>query len=57
MTKKEIIEFAEIISTLPNYTEEHHESKYLIVERTAQWLERNKFNGALKEFGKICWGQ
>ena len=56
MTKKEIVELAEIIGTLPNYTEEHHESKYLIIERTAQWLEQKKPDCNLKRFGQICWG-
>ena len=53
MTKQEVIELAEIIGTLPNYTEEHHESKYLIIERTAQWLEQKKPDCDLKKFGQV----
>ena len=56
MTKKEIIELAEIINTLPNYTEEHHESKYIVIDRVAQWLEQKKPDCDLKRFGQICWG-
>jgi hypothetical protein len=56
MTTKEIIELAEIIGTLPNYTEEHHESKYIVIDRVAQWLEQKKPDCDLKRFGQICWG-
>lgn len=56
MTNKEIVELAEIISTLPNYAEEYHESKYLVVERVAQWVAKKKPKSDLKRFGQICWG-
>ena len=56
MTKQESIELAQIISTLPNYTEEHHESKYLVIDRVGSWLEQKKPDCDLKKFGQICWG-
>ena len=56
MTQKEIIELAEIIGTLPNYTEEYHESKYLIIDRAGNWLAKKKLSCDLKRFGQVCWG-
>jgi hypothetical protein len=56
MTKQEVIELAEIIGTLPNYSEEYHISKYLIIERANKWLEQKKHNCDLNKFGQICWG-
>ena len=56
MTKTEITELAEIIGTLPNYTEEHHESKYLVIDRVGHWLGQKNPNYDLYVFGQICWG-
>lgn len=57
MVQNEIMELAEIIGTLPNYTDEYHEneSKYLIISRTAQWLEQKNPKLDINGFCQLCW--
>jgi hypothetical protein len=53
--QKDVEELAEVISTLPNYTDEYHISKYLIIDRTSQWLEQKKLDFDARKFSQLCW--
>lgn len=56
MTNTEVMELAEIIFSLPNWNDEYHTSKYLIIDRAAQWLEeKKKPDELIGRFGKKCW--